>query len=91
LSPNAAGLNVSKKGPVCGKVDELRLGDRVRFRGSEFVARGLSPRSVVPGRVILENPATGERIQVWIDDLANTSSGAEEDAERSAGMSSETP
>jgi hypothetical protein len=71
-------------------VSQLRLGDRVRFRGSEFVVRGLSPRSVVPGRVILENPATGERIQVAVDDLANAPSGAEGDAERSARMSSET-
>jgi hypothetical protein len=63
----------------------------VRVRGSEFVVRGLSPRSVVPGRVILENPATGERIQVLVDDLAGASSGAEEDEERSARMSSETP
>jgi hypothetical protein len=71
-------------------VDHRRLGDRLRFRGSEFVVRGLSPRSVVPGRVTLENPTTGERIQVAADDLASPSSDAEEDAECSARMSSET-
>jgi hypothetical protein len=70
-------------------VSQLRLGDRVRFRGSEFVVRGLSPRSVVPGRVILENPVTSERIQVAVDEIQNARSN-QEDAERSARMSSET-
>jgi hypothetical protein len=69
LSPNAAGLTRLRKDRFCGMVDELRLGDRVRFRGSEFVVRGLSPRSVVPGRVILVNPATGERILVAVDEI----------------------
>jgi hypothetical protein len=84
------GLYKTRRDRFCGTVGELRLGDRVRVRASEFVVRGLSPRSVVPGRVILENPASGERIQVAVDDLANAPSGPEEDAERSARMSSET-
>jgi hypothetical protein len=50
-------------------VDQLQLGDRVRLRGGEFVVRGLSPRAVVPGRVILESLATGERIEVAIDEI----------------------
>jgi hypothetical protein len=50
-------------------VDQLQLGDRVRFRGGEFAVRGLSPRAVVPGRVILANLATGEQIEVAIDKI----------------------
>jgi hypothetical protein len=48
---------------------QLRLGDRVRFRGGQFVVRGLTPRAVVPGRVDIENLATGERIEVAIDEI----------------------
>jgi hypothetical protein len=50
-------------------VDQLQLGDRVRFRGGEFVVRGLSPRTVVPGRVILASVATGEYVEVAIDEI----------------------
>jgi hypothetical protein len=37
---------------------EVKIGQSVieNLRGSDFVARGLSPRSVVSGRVILESP-----------------------------------
>jgi hypothetical protein len=52
-------------------VDQLQLGDRVRLRGREFIVRGLSPRTVVPGRVILDNLATGEQIEVSIDEIDN--------------------
>jgi hypothetical protein len=50
-------------------VDQLQLGDRVRFGGREFIVRGLSPRTVVPGRVILEDRATGEQIEAAVDEI----------------------
>jgi hypothetical protein len=50
-------------------VDQLQLGDLVRLHGGELVVRGLSPKTVVPGRVILENLATAEQIEVAIDEI----------------------
>jgi hypothetical protein len=55
-------------------IDQLQLGDRVRLGDGEFIVRGLSPRTVVPGRVILEDRATGEQIEVAIDEIERLAS-----------------
>jgi hypothetical protein len=73
--PRCGGGSQTGKDRFCGKVDQLQLDDRVRFRGGEFVVRGLSPRTVVPGRVIIEDLATGEQVEVAIHEIDDPATG----------------
>jgi hypothetical protein len=47
----------------------LYIGDRVMFRDSTFLVRGMSPMGVVPCRVQLQDEATGELLEVDADEL----------------------
>jgi hypothetical protein len=76
---------------------DFHIGDRVTFFDRAFYVRGLSPMSVARRSMQLENADTGERSEVWVDELASAlpaSAGASERsvASRRAGaeISSET-
>ncbi|MGH2933413.1 MAG: hypothetical protein ACRDL2_02725 [Gaiellaceae bacterium] len=45
-------------------VSELRIGDRVVVHGEIVAVAGFSPMSVVPRLVYLDDPETGERLDV---------------------------
>lgn len=45
-------------------MSELRVGDQIVVDGETVVIAGFSPMSVVPPVVYLNNPETGERIDV---------------------------
>jgi hypothetical protein len=49
---------------------DFHIGDRVTFLDRAFYVRGLSPMSAPRRSIHLEDVETGERIQVWVDDLA---------------------
>ena len=50
-------------------MDELHIGDRVTLGGRVFFVRGISPISVVPCRVHLEDAETGEEVEADADEL----------------------
>jgi hypothetical protein len=47
----------------------MRIGDLVTYQGTQYVLRGLDPMSVPERRAELEDPATGERIRVPLDEV----------------------
>jgi hypothetical protein len=47
----------------------LRIGDEVIYHGRVFVLRGLEPMSVPARRAEVEDPVTGERLVVPLDEL----------------------
>jgi hypothetical protein len=49
---------------------DFYIGDRVTFLDRAFYVRGLSPMSAPCRSIHLEDVETGERIKVWVDDLA---------------------
>ena len=54
---------------VLRRMDELHIGDRVMLGGRVFLVRGISPMSIVPCRVHLEDAETGEEVEADADDL----------------------
>lgn len=65
-SPN--GGSAARKG-VSAVMHSLHVGDQVSYRSRTFVVRGLTPLSVKPQRVHLEDAETGERVDVLADDV----------------------
>ena len=51
----------------------LRIGDEVIYHGRVLVLRGLEPMSVPMRRAEVEDPVTGERLVVPLDELAPVS------------------
>ena len=47
----------------------VRIGDEVIYHGRVLVLRGLEPMSVPTRRAEVEDPATGERFVVPLDEL----------------------
>ena len=47
----------------------MRIGDEVIYHGRVLVLRGLEPMSVPARRAEVEDPVTGERLVVPLDDL----------------------
>ena len=47
----------------------LRIGDDVIYHGRVLVLRGLEPMSVPARRAEVEDPVTGERLVVLLDEL----------------------
>ena len=47
----------------------VRIGDEVIYHGRVLVLRGLEPMSVPTRRAEVEDPATGERLVVPLDEL----------------------
>jgi hypothetical protein len=50
-------------------VDDFQIGDRLMFRGREYVLRGFSPMSAKTQQVQLEDVKTRERIWVPTNDF----------------------
>jgi len=50
-------------------MDDLHIGERVAFRDRVYFVRGVSPMSVVPCWVHLEDAETGEEVEADADDL----------------------
>lgn len=48
---------------------DIRVGDDVIYGRRVLRVRGLSPMSASPRRVLLEDPDTGEVVEVALDDL----------------------
>lgn len=48
---------------------EIRVGGDVVYRGRVLRVRGISPMSASPRRVLLEDPDSGEVIEVALSDL----------------------
>ena len=51
---------------TCG----MEIGDLVTYHGETYVLRGLDPMSVPDRCAVLERPATGERCQVPLAEIA---------------------
>ena len=51
------------------QMDDLHIGDRVTLRERAYIVRGISPISVTPCRVHLEDSETGEEVETDADDL----------------------
>jgi hypothetical protein len=60
---------MSQLAPVraCGK---MNIGELVTYEGRSYVLRGLEPMSVPRRRAELEDPETGERISVPLDEVS---------------------
>jgi hypothetical protein len=48
---------------------DMRIGDEVIYHGRVLVLRGLEPMSVPARRAEVEDPVTGERLVVPLDEL----------------------
>jgi hypothetical protein len=48
----------------------MNIGDVVMYEGKRWILRGIDPMSVPNRRAELEDPDTGERISIALDDLA---------------------
>ena len=53
----------------------MRIGDEVIYHGRVLVLRGLEPMSVPSRRAEVEDPATGERLVVPLDELESSPPG----------------
>jgi hypothetical protein len=47
----------------------MHVGDRVIFHGETLVVSGFMPMSIVPQLAYLDDPATGERLEVPMEEL----------------------
>jgi hypothetical protein len=47
----------------------MRIGDPVTYRGIQYVLRGLDPMSVPERLAELEDPVSGERVRVPLDEV----------------------
>jgi hypothetical protein len=54
---------------------DFHIGDRVTFFGRAYFVRGVSPMSVAPPTIHLEDEQTGELVEVAVDDLTGRAPG----------------
>jgi hypothetical protein len=47
----------------------MEIGDHVLYEGRSYILRGFEPMSVDERRAELEDPLTGERIRVPVEDV----------------------
>jgi hypothetical protein len=50
----------------------MEIGDLVTYRGRAYVLRGLEPMSVPDRHAELEDPESGERVSVLLEELAES-------------------